>query len=148
MMNHNFRRFLISAVIMITILTGTAAAFANCVCLDQNGNQYPDGTASSAVCYVCDANGCTPNGTYGQQCSAKESGLSDPVPQTQEQPVVVQQPVVQQPVTGSTGTVTGGNDASVQNGQNNTGAADTGTTGTDTNTNTDTNTDAAGDADK
>ena len=62
MMNHNFRRLMISAVLMITILTGTAAAFANCVCLDSTGNPYAN-PVSSDVCYVCTDGVCNPNCT-------------------------------------------------------------------------------------
>ncbi len=145
-MNHNFRRLLISAVLMITILFGTAAAFADCVCLDATGNQYPSDTNTSAACYVCTDGECTLNGfTYGQ-CNVvnEEQPVQQPVTAPQTQPAVTDTPAA--------GTVTGGNDDAAQNGQNNTGseggqntggAVDTGTTGTntDTNPNTDTNED-------
>lgn len=95
-MNQYFRRFVISAVMMIILLIGRAAAFADCVCLDETGTPYPEGTSTSAVCYALADDEYTPNGyTYGQ-CSADGFGKTDPI---QNEPAIVteQSVVVQQP---------------------------------------------------
>ncbi len=95
MMNRYFRRFFISAVLMIILLIGTAAVFADCVCLDETGTPYPEGTATSAVCYALTGEEYIPNGyTYGQ-CLADGFAKTDPV-QQQQSNVTVQSVGVQQ----------------------------------------------------
>ena len=95
-MNRYLRRFFISAVLISILLIGTAAAFADCQCLDENGNPYPEGTSTSVVCYVLNGEEYEPSGnTYGQ-CYADGFEKTDPV-QNEQSNVTVQSVNGQEP---------------------------------------------------